>query len=324
MDGSEILSSGTFWTVVGVLVLLFLFFRTFRVVTEYERLVVYTLGRVLPGVGVRGPGLVIVVPFLETATKVDQRERFLDIPPQTAITEDNAPISIDFLVYYRITDPKLSVLKIDNVVTASTSIAMTTLRAVIGDISLDDVLSKREQINDILRVKLDEVTDRWGLKITSVEIKEIEPPRDIQDAMNLQMSAERKRRAEIITANGEREAAVTRAEGQKQAAILKAEGAKEAVILEAQAHRESEALRAQGYAAALKAIYEEAQKLDDKTMMLQYFQMLQKVGESESTKFVVPMELTSMMQRLANNMTDLDGIRPLRQPTNGSGNGSNS
>lgn len=313
MNPNEILTPGMLLTIVGVLVLLFLFFSTFRVVAEYERLVVYTLGRVLTGVGVRGPGLVIVVPFLETATKVDQRERFLDIPPQTAITEDNAPISIDFLVYYRITDPKLSVLKVDDVVSASTSIAMTTLRAVIGDISLDDVLSKREQINDILRVKLDEVTDRWGLKITSVEIKEIEPPHDIQDAMNLQMSAERKRRAEIITANGEREAAVTRAEGHKQAAILKAEGEKRAAILDAQGQRESEALRAQGYAAALKAIYEEAQKLDDKTMMLQYFQMLQKVGQSDSTKFVLPMELTSMMQRFSRNITDLDAVTPLPQ-----------
>jgi regulator of protease activity HflC (stomatin/prohibitin superfamily) len=314
-----IFTSPQFWAVIGVLIVLFLLFRTFRVVAEYERMVVYTLGRVLPGVGVRGPGLTIIVPFFETATKVDQRERFLDIPPQTSITRDNAPISIDFLVYYRITDPKLSVLKVDNVVTASTSIAMTTLRAVIGDIELDDVLSKREQINDILRVKLEEVTDRWGLKITSVEIKEIEPPRAIQDAMNQQMSAERERRAEIINANGEREAAITRAEGLKQAAILEAEGEKQAAILQAEAFREAEALRAAGYAAALKAIHEEASKIDDKTIMLQYFQMLQKVGESESTKFVLPMELTSMMQRFANNMTDLDAITPLRRPTNGSG-----
>jgi regulator of protease activity HflC (stomatin/prohibitin superfamily) len=286
-------------TVIAVLVVLFLFFRMFRVVQEYERLVVYTLGRVLPGLGVRGPGLVIVVPFIETATKVDQRERFLDIPPQTAITLDNAPISIDFLVYYRITDPKNSVLKVDNVVAASTSIAMTNLRAVIGDIELDSVLSKREQINDVLRVKLDEVTDRWGVKITSVEIKEIEPPRDIQDAMNRQMSAERERRAEVIRANGEREAAITRAEGAKQSAILEAEGLRQAVILSAEADREAELLRAQGHASALKAIYEEAREIDEKTMMLQYFEMLQHIGSSDSTKWVLPMELTSMIERFA-------------------------
>lgn len=321
MTPETLLSSGTFWTVIGVLVFLFLLFRTFRIVQEYERLVVYTLGRVLPGIGVRGPGLVIVVPFVENSTRVDQRERFLDIPPQTAITKDNAPISIDFLVYYRITDPKLSVLKVDNVVSASTSIAMTTLRAVVGDIELDDVLSKREQINDILRVKLDEVTDRWGLKITSVEIKEIEPPRAVQDAMNRQMSAERERRAEIITANGEREADVTRAEGKKQAAILEAEGKKQAAILEAQGQREADAMRAQGYAAALKAIYAEASQLDDKTMMLQYFQMLQKVGESESTKFVVPMELTDMMRRFAGQFNDMDEVPSRPRVTNGNGHG---
>ncbi|MEL6151337.1 MAG: paraslipin, partial [Chloroflexota bacterium] len=175
---------------VGIIIffLLILLFNSIKIITEYERLVVFTLGRYS---GTRGPGFVFVIPGIEKAVRVDQRERFLDIPPQTAITLDNAPIAVDFLVYYRIIDPKLSVLKVDNVVQASTSIAMTTLRAVIGDIELDNVLSKREQINDTLRVKLDEITDRWGLKITSVEIKEIEPPRAVQDAMNRQMSAER-------------------------------------------------------------------------------------------------------------------------------------
>ncbi|MEO1443369.1 MAG: SPFH domain-containing protein, partial [Chloroflexota bacterium] len=205
---------------VGIIIffLLILLFNSIKIITEYERLVVFTLGRYS---GTRGPGFVFVIPGIEKAVRVDQRERFLDIPPQTAITLDNAPIAVDFLVYYRIIDPKLSVLKVDNVVQASTSIAMTTLRAVIGDIELDNVLSKREQINDTLRVKLDEITDRWGLKITSVEIKEIEPPRAVQDAMNRQMSAERERRAEVIRASGEREAAVTIAEGEKQAAILR-------------------------------------------------------------------------------------------------------
>lgn len=311
MNDSQVIS------IILILFGLFLIFRTFRIVPEYERLVVYTLGRVLPGIGVRGPGIVIVVPFFENTVKVDQRERFLDIPPQTAITRDNAPIDIDFLVYYRITEPRLSVLKVDNVVSASTNIATTTLRAVIGDIELDNVLSKREEINNVLRVKLDEVTDRWGLKVTSVEIKEIVPPRDIQDAMNRQMSAERERRAEVIKASGEREAAITRAEGHKQAAILAAEGEKQAAILRAEASREAELLIAQGHASALEAIYEQARHLDDKTMMLQYFETLQKVGQSESTKFILPMELTSMMGRLARNMTDLDGIKSLRKDAAG-------
>ena len=168
------------------LFVLYLLVSTIRQVPEYERLVILQLGRYR---ATRGPGIVIVLPLLEKAFKVDLRERFLEIPAQTAITKDNAPISIDFLVYYRIVEPSLSIMKVDHVVRASLNIATTTLRAVIGDIDLDDVLAKREQINDTLRVKLDEVTERWGMKITSVEIREIEPPREVQEAMNRQMSA---------------------------------------------------------------------------------------------------------------------------------------
>ena len=175
---------------VAILFIIYILTRVIRVVPEYERLVILALGRYA---GTRGPGIVIVVPLLETAVKVDMRERFLDIPAQTAITQDNAPIAIDFLVYYRITDPKRAVLEVDNVVSASLNIATTTLRAVIGDIELDVVLSKREQINDTLRVKLDEITERWGLKITSVEIREIQPPREVQDAMNRRARASRRR-----------------------------------------------------------------------------------------------------------------------------------
>ena len=219
-------------SILAVLVLLaavLVIVRHINIVSEYQRLVVFALGRYA---GTRGPGIVIIIPILERAVRVDLREKFLDIPAQTAITQDNAPIAIDFLVYYRVIDPSLSVISVDHVVHASTNIATTTLRAVIGDISLDDVLSKREQINDTLRVKLDEVTERWGLKITSVEIREIEPPRDVQDAMNRQMSAERERRAEVTRASGQREASVTVAEGEKQAAILRAEGARQSAILQ--------------------------------------------------------------------------------------------
>jgi regulator of protease activity HflC (stomatin/prohibitin superfamily) len=295
--------------VLGALLLVFILFRAIRIVPEYDRLVVLFLGRYA---GTRGPGITIVLPFFERAFVVDQRERFLDIPPQNAITKDNASIIVDFLVYYRVIDPKLTILKVENATRAATNIAMTTLRAVIGDIELDNVLSKREEINDMLRVKLDEITDRWGLKITTVEIKEIEPPKAILEAMNRQMSAERERRAEVIRADGEREAAIARAEGEKRSSILRAEGEKESSILSAEAHRESERLRAEGYAAALHAIHEQAKNVDDKTMMLQYFETLQVVGRSNSTKFVIPMELTALMTRLTNNMLDMDTIRPLR------------
>jgi regulator of protease activity HflC (stomatin/prohibitin superfamily) len=282
--------------VVLVVLVLWVLTSTFRILPEYERLVILFLGRFA---GTRGPGVTIVLPLLETGLKVDLREKFLDIPAQTAITKDNASILIDFLVYYRIVDPMLARLKVENVERASVNIATTTLRAVIGDIDLDDVLSKREAINDVLRTKLDEATERWGMKITTVEIREIEPPRAILDAMQQQMSAERERRAAVTRAQGEREAAITVAEGAKQAAILKAQGEQEAAVLSAEGERRSQLLKAQGYAAALEAIYAKAQSLDEKTMALQYMQMLEEIGKSPSTKFVLPMELISVVEKFA-------------------------
>jgi regulator of protease activity HflC (stomatin/prohibitin superfamily) len=275
-----------------ILLLVFIVINTFRVLPEYERLVVLALGKYA---GTRGPGITIVIPLLETAKKVDLRERFLEIPRQTAISRDNTSIDIDFLVYYRVVNPKLAVLEVENVVQASLNIAATTLRAVIGDIELDDVLAKREQINDTLRIKLDEVTERWGLKITRVEIREIEPPQEIREAMNRQMSAERDRRALVTRADGEREAAIAQAEGAKRAAILRAEGEREAAVLRAEGERQAQLLQAQGRAAALRALLAEARNLDEKTMMLQYLDALREVGSSPSTKFVVPMEVTSLV-----------------------------
>ncbi|PJF26294.1 MAG: hypothetical protein CUN53_08425, partial [Phototrophicales bacterium] len=226
-----------------ILILVVMLLNTFRVMPEYERLVVLALGKYA---GTRGPGITVVIPLLETAKKVDLRERFLEIPRQTAISRDNTSIDIDFLVYYRVVNPKLAVLEVENVVLASLNIAATTLRAVIGDIELDDVLAKREQINDMLRVKLDEVTERWGLKITRVEIREVEPPKEIREAMNRQMSAERDRRALVTRASGEREAAIATAEGEKHAAILRAEGEREAAVLRAEGERQASLLQAQG------------------------------------------------------------------------------
>lgn len=283
---------------IGIIILIFVFYffsQVLRVVPQYQRLVILSLGKYA---GTRGPGVVFVIPFIERAVAVDVRERFLDIPSQTAITQDNAPISIDFLVYYRIIDPRKSVLDVENVVSASINIATTTLRAVIGDIDLDSVLSKREQINDTLRIKLDEVTERWGLKVTSVEIREIIPPRDVQDAMNRQMTAERERRAAVTKASGEREAAILEAEGERQANILRAEGKKQSAILEAEGERQAQLLRAQGFSKALETIYEVAKSLDDNTLLLQYLDALKAVGESPSTKFIFPMEVTGMMGRV--------------------------
>lgn len=297
----------------AIVVVLLLLFNTVKIIDEYKRLVVLRLGKYQ---GTRGPGIVILIPFLESASSVDLREKFLDIPAQTAITRDNASILIDFLVYYRITEPYLSVLKVDHVERASANIATTTLRAVIGDIELDGVLSKREHINDILRVKLDEATERWGLKVTAVEIREIEPPRDILDAMNRQMSAERDRRAQVTLAQGERESAITRAEGHKQAAILQAEGEREAAVLEAQGQKEAQELKAQGYSKALSVISETATNLDERTMALQYMEMLEKIGSSASTKFILPMELVGFVNQFT-KVTGMNGANEERPRISG-------
>ena len=278
---------------LGGFVLLIILGSMVRVVREYERLVVFRLGRCI---GTKGPGLVFLIPFIDKAIKVDQREQFLEIPHQICITKDNAPIGVDFLIYWKVVNPEFSVLQVGEFARASVGIATTTLRAVIGDISLDDVLARREHINQVLRVKLDEVTERWGVKVTAVEIREIEPPREVQDAMNRQMAAERNRRGTVTEADGKREAAIKVAEGEKQAAILRSEGARQSAILEAEGARAAQALRAKGFSVALKEIWEAASQVDTNTMTLQYFETLKQLGTSPATKFVFPMEFTGMLQ----------------------------
>ncbi len=286
----------TTFCLFGFVILLLLVFlaNAIRVVPEYQRLVVFRLGRVQDKP--KGPGLVLLIPVLDRANRVDLREQVREIPHQTAITKDNASIQVDFIWYYKIIDPAESVLKVGNFELAAQGMATTTLRAVIGGIPLDDVLSQREHINLTLRTKLDEVTERWGVKVTNVEIREIIPPREIQESMNKQMSAERIRRAVVTESTGTREAAINVAEGEKQAAILKAEGQKQAAILSAEGERQAQYLRAEGFAAALEKIYEAARQVDQKTMTLQYFETLKEMGMSPSTKYIFPMEFTSMLE----------------------------
>ena len=272
-----------------------------RIVREYERLVVFRLGRC---VGVKGPGIVFLLPFIDLAQTVDLRETVLEVPHQTSITKDNAPIAIDFLIYWKVVDPAASVIQVANFRTASQGIATTTLRAVIGDIPLDNVLAEREHINQVLRAKLDEVTERWGVKVTAVEIREIIPPREVQEAMNRQMSAERTRRAVVTEADGKRESSIMVAEGEKQAAILRAEGAKQSAILEAEGQRSAQVLRAEGFAVALDKIFEVAKTIDNKTLTLQYLDSLKAIGASPSTKFVFPMELAGLIRPLTNIVED--------------------
>ena len=290
----DIFSGGAVCIVGAIVVLLFLFLvNAVKVVPEYQRLVVFRLGR---SIGPKGPGIILLIPFIDRAVRVDLREQLREVPHQVSITKDNAPISIDFLWYFKVLDPAESVLQVGNFEAAAAGIAATTLRAVIGGIPLDDVLSEREHINNMLRTRLDEVTERWGVKVTNVEIREIVPPREVQDAMNRQMSAERIRRALVTESMGDQEAAKNRAEGTKQAAILAAQGERESNILRAEGEKQAQALRAEGFAVALEQIFAAAEKVDQKTMTLQYFETLKALGASPSTKYIFPMEFTSMIE----------------------------
>src|SRR5271157_2024644 len=267
-----------------VIIVIVLIAMSVKIIREYERLVQFRLGRLM---GARGPGVVFIAPIINRMIKIDLRERYLEVPHQTCITKDNAPTDIDFLIYYKVTEATQSVVQVQNFEGASIGIATTTLRAVVGDIPLDELLAKREQINQVLRTKLDEVTQRWGIKVTNVEIREIRPPQDVQEAMVRQMSAERTRRATVTEADGKREASILVAEGEKKSNILRAEGDKQASIL-----------RAEGYAGALNQIFGAAKGIDSKTMILQYLDTLKALGASPSTKYIFPMEFTSMFAKI--------------------------
>ncbi len=306
------MQAGSAIILVLILILIgILFYLSIRVVREYQRLVVFRLGRC---VGERGPGVVFLIPIADQAVRIDLREQFLQIPHQTCITKDNAPISIDFLIYWQVIDVVASVLHVSNFAGASQGLATTTLRAVIGDIMLDDVLAQREQINRVLRSKLDEVTERWGVQVTTVEIREIVPPREVQEAMNRQMTAERTRRATVTEAEGKRQALITVAEGEKQSAILQAEGARQSTILRAEGERQARVLQAEGYATALETINAVARGVDNQTMSLQYLDAFRQIGTADSTKIVLPMEIVAMLRPLAETLQRAGVTSPPVEP----------
>jgi len=275
--------------VVFLVIILGIIISHIKVIPEYKRLVIFRLGKLM---AVKGPGLIFLVPVIDRGVEVDLREFVLDIPPQTCITKDNAPVDVDLLIYMKIFDPQLSVTSVQNYITAATGIAMTTLRAIVGDMVLDDVLAKREYMNSTLRAKLDEITDRWGIKVTSVEIKEIRPPKEVQDAMIKQMAAERSKRAMILEAEGKRTSAILEAEGHREALIKKGEGEKQYEILVAE-----------GKAKALELIQEAASKIGPNALLLQYFDALKSIAQSPATKIVVPLELLTGFSKVLSTLT---------------------
>ena len=243
-----------------------------RVVNEYQRAVVLRLGRYQ---GTRGPGPIIVVPGLHSVQTIDMRLQFLEVPHESCITKDNARIDVDFLFYWRIKDPEMAVLRIRGLDESLRGLATGLLRAVIGDISLDNALAEREHINLQLREKIDEVTEQWGIEVSTVEIREILMPADIQEIMSRQMAAERTRRA---------------------------------TVLEAEGYKEAQMLRAQGQATALQMLNEAARQVDANTLSLKYMETLQRIGEGQATKYVLPMEITGFARRVTDLLTpDRDG-----------------
>jgi len=279
--------------IIFLLIILSIILSHLKVIPEYKRLVLFRLGKLI---GIRGPGIVFLVPIIDRGVEVDLREFVLDIPPQTCITKDNAPVDVDLLVYMKIFDPNLAVTAVQNYVAAATGIAVTTLRAVIGDMPLDDVLARREYINSTLRAKLDEVTDRWGIKVTSVEIKEIKPPREVQEAMIKQMAAERTKRAMILEA-----------EGKKTSAILEAEGHREALIKKGEGERQYEILVAEGKKRSLELIQEAAEKLGSNALLLQYLEALKSIAQTPATKIVLPLELLGVFSKILSGVEKKSG-----------------
>ncbi len=264
------------------------------IVQQYQRMVVQRFGTY---VGLRRPGFHFLIPIVYHGTKVDLRERVARVPTQKYITSDNVVVDMDFVIYYRVLEgmAERAVLEVQNFELAVVNLAFATLRAVVGATTLSEALAEREKIRDQLQVRMDEVTERWGVKVSQVEINEIDPPPGVKSAMEREKSAEAIKTAEITESEGQRQAQINRAEGEKQSAILQAEGKRQSEILQAEGDQQAAILRAEGFSGALDRIYQVANTVDSKTMSLQYFDTLKSLGESPSTKWIFPMEFTSML-----------------------------
>ncbi|MFB6083212.1 MAG: SPFH domain-containing protein [Halorientalis sp.] len=241
------------------------------------------------------PGINFVPPFVSQTHAFDMRTQTLDVPRQEAITRDNSPVTADAVVYIKVMDAKKAYLEVDDYKRAVSNLAQTTLRAVLGDMELDDTLNKRQEINAKIRKELDEPTDEWGIRVESVEVREVNPSQDVQQAMEQQTSAERRRRAMILEAQGERRSAVEKAEGDKQSNIIRAQGEKQSQILEAQGDAISTVLRAKS-----------AESMGERAVIEKGMETLENIGQGESTTFVLPQELTSMVGRYGKHLTGSD------------------
>ena len=283
---------------VGIIVVLFIFIaNTVRIVQQYEKGLIETLGKYSETVDA---GVTIVIPLFQTLKKIDMREQVMDVAPQNVITKDNVTVVVDAIIYFQITDPVKVVYNVANFAVAALKLAQTNLRNVIGDMELDATLTSREKINTQLRTVMDEATDKWGVKITRVEIQKIDPPRDITESMSKQMKKKKKKRANILEA-----------EGFRQSAILKAEGEKQAVILESEAKKQKSILEAEGQAEAIKRVAD-AQKYEIDTvynaihqgnptndlLAIKYMETLGKVADGKASKIFLPLETSGITASL--------------------------
>jgi regulator of protease activity HflC (stomatin/prohibitin superfamily) len=279
--------------VIALVLILIGLWQSVEIVQAYEKRALTVFGeyrRLLD------PGINFVPPFVNNTYTFDMRTQTVDVPRQEAITRDNSPVTCDAVVYMKVMDAKKAFLEVDNYRNAVSNLAQTTLRSVIGDMELDDTLNKRQQINAQIRQELDEATDAWGIRVESVEVREVKPSADVQDAMEQQTSAERRRRAMILEAQGERRSAVEQAQGDKQANIIRAQGEKQSQILEAQGDAISTVLRAKS-----------AESMGERAVIEKGMETLERVGEGESNTFVLPQELTSLVSRYGKHLTGGDG-----------------
>ncbi len=280
--------------IVGIIILLGLIAAasSVKLVKAYEKQAHTVFGEYR---GLLEPGINIIPPFVSKTYPFDMRTQTIDVPRQEAITEDNSPVTADAVIYIKVTDAKKAFLEVDDYKRATSQLAQTTLRAVLGDMELDDTLNKRQQINARIQNELAEPTDEWGVRVESVEVREVNPSRDVQEAMEKQTSAERKRRAMILEAQGERRSAIEKAEGDKQSNIIRAQGDKQSSVLEAQGEAISTVLRARA-----------ADSMGERAVIDKSLETLEGLGEGESTKFIIPQELSSLVGRYGKHMTGSD------------------
>ena len=280
--------------VVGIVLLGVVLFRIFRIIRPFETGLVERLGKYNRQAT---PGLNIVLPGLERIIIVDMREQVIDVPPQEVITKDNVTITVDAVIYYEPTDPKKLVYNVGDFIQAATKLAQTNLRNVVGDLELDAALTSRETINTQLKLILDEATDKWGTRVVRVEIQRVDPPQDVQDAMNKVMKAERDRRAAVTEAEGEKRAAILSAEGRKESQVLDANGEAEALKQVADAQKYEKIAIAEGESEAIEKVFAAIHKGDptNDLIAIKYLESLEKVAEGNATKIFLPADLSATL-----------------------------